>query len=95
MSFRSFYSADGDMLIVPELGALHITTEFGKLHVAPGEVFVLPRGLKMTIDLQDSAEGARGWMCVLLSLSLSLLMLVDGEGADLSCCWCVCVCVCV
>ena len=50
---RSFYDADGDLLVVPELGALDIRTEFGFLRVAPGEIFVLPRGLKMTVALPE------------------------------------------
>jgi homogentisate 1,2-dioxygenase len=60
---RSFYNADGDMMIVPESGTMHITTELGKLRLKPGEVFVLPRGLKMTVDLENTAKGARGWVC--------------------------------
>ena len=33
MGDRAFYDADGDLLVVPELGALHVQTEFGKLCV--------------------------------------------------------------
>jgi homogentisate 1,2-dioxygenase len=49
---RAFVNADGEMLLVPQQGALHITTELGLLHVAPGEVAVLPRGLafKVAVD---------------------------------------------
>ena len=35
MERTAFYSSDGDMLIVPQMGALHITTEFGKLEIEP------------------------------------------------------------
>ena len=28
-----FYNSDGDLLIVPQKGALHVTTEMGKLAV--------------------------------------------------------------
>jgi homogentisate 1,2-dioxygenase len=41
---RAFVNADGEMLIVPQQGALTITTELGMLRVAPGEVALLPRG---------------------------------------------------
>lgn len=46
-------SADGDMLIVPQDGRLHVTTELGRLAVAPGEVVVLPRGLRFSVALPD------------------------------------------
>lgn len=44
------YSADGDLLIVPQLGALRVTTEFGKLLVAAKEIVVIPRGAKFSVD---------------------------------------------
>ena len=49
---RAFVNADGEMLIVPQQGALTITTELGILRVAPGEVALLPRGLvfKVAVD---------------------------------------------
>jgi homogentisate 1,2-dioxygenase len=48
----AFVNADGEMLLVPQQGALHITTELGLLQVAPGEIAVLPRGLafKVAVD---------------------------------------------
>ncbi|EGD74193.1 homogentisate dioxygenase [Salpingoeca rosetta] len=36
-----FYSSDGDMLIVPQLGTLHITTEFGEMNVCNNEICVI------------------------------------------------------
>ncbi len=66
MGDRAFYDADGDLLVVPELGALDIQTEFGKLLVRPGEVFILPRGLKMTVNLPDGQ--ARGFVCELFEV---------------------------
>jgi len=49
---RAFVNADGEMLIVPQQGALTITTELGILRVAPGEIALLPRGLvfKVAVD---------------------------------------------
>lgn len=47
----AMYSADGDILIVPQFGTLHITTEFGKLTVASKEIAVVPRGVKFSVDL--------------------------------------------
>ncbi len=60
---KTFYNSDGDLLIVPELAPLDIQTEFGRLYVTPGEVFLLPRGLKMTVTLPDGPS--RGWIAEL------------------------------
>lgn len=38
-----------------------VTTELGKLNVAPKEFLVIPRGVKFSVDLDD--EIVRGWMC--------------------------------
>jgi homogentisate 1,2-dioxygenase len=46
---RAFVNADGEMLLVPQQGALSITTELGRLDVAPGEIAVLPRGLAFRV----------------------------------------------
>jgi len=61
MRDRFFYDADGELLIVPQLGSLLIATELGVLHVAPGEICVLPRGLKFRVELPGDA--ARGYIC--------------------------------
>jgi homogentisate 1,2-dioxygenase len=58
---RFFYDADGELLIVPELGALKIRTELGALDVAPGEICVVPRGLKFLVEL--AGDAARGYVC--------------------------------
>jgi homogentisate 1,2-dioxygenase len=56
-----FYNADGEMLIVPQLGALRIDTEMGRMDVAPGEICVIQRGIKFRVDLLH--ESARGYIC--------------------------------
>jgi len=61
MKDRFFYNADGELLIVPQQGALRIHTELGILGVAPGEICVLPRGLKFRVVLEE--ESARGYIC--------------------------------
>ncbi len=61
MRDRFFYNADGETLIVPQLGRLLIHTELGALDVAPGEICVLPRGLKFQLELPDGE--ARGYVC--------------------------------
>ncbi len=56
-----FYCADGELLIVPQSGRLRIYTELGILGVQPGEIAVLPRGLKFRVELPDCE--ARGYVC--------------------------------
>ena len=58
---RVFYDADGEMLILPQQGGLRIVTECGVLQVKPGELAVIPRGIKFRVELLD--ENARGYIC--------------------------------
>ncbi|MEJ7622616.1 MAG: homogentisate 1,2-dioxygenase [Pyrinomonadaceae bacterium] len=51
MGDRYFYNADGEMLIVPEMGRLGILTELGVLRVGPGQIAVIPRGLKFQVEI--------------------------------------------
>ena len=57
---QAFYSGDGDFLIVAQHGTLDIKTELGKLLVRPGEIAVIPRGVRYRVDLLNSA--ARGYI---------------------------------
>ena len=61
MTDRFFYSADGELLLVPQLGKLVLHTELGILEVAPGEIAVVPRGIKFRVELGDAE--ARGYVC--------------------------------
>jgi homogentisate 1,2-dioxygenase len=56
-----FYNADGEFLIVPQQGSLCFFTEFGRITVEPGEICVIPRGVKFKAELIDGP--ARGYMC--------------------------------
>lgn len=56
------YNADGDFLIVPQLGALDITTEMGRLLVRPNEICVIPRGIRYRVDLVNINEPIRGYI---------------------------------
>ena len=58
---RVFYDADGEMLFVPQEGAITLATEFGRLDVAPGEVAVVPRGVKFRMAIHGAA--VRGYVC--------------------------------
>ncbi len=57
---RVLVNADGELLLVPQQGALTITTELGVLDVAPGEIALLPRGLAFSVAVQGPA---RGYVC--------------------------------
>lgn len=61
MNERFFYSADGEFLIVPQLGRLRLATELGVLDVEPQEIAVIPRGVRFRVELPDGA--ARGYAC--------------------------------
>lgn len=61
MQGRYFYTADGEMLIVPQAGRLMLHTELGVLEIAPGEIGLVPRGIRFRVDLMDTA--ARGYIC--------------------------------
>ncbi|EXF76709.1 homogentisate 1,2-dioxygenase [Colletotrichum fioriniae PJ7] len=58
-SKAAFYSADGDLLIVPQEGTLDIRTEHGWLLVRPLEIAVIPRGVKYQVHLPSGP--ARGY----------------------------------
>ena len=57
---RVFYNADGELLIVPQIGALTLKTEFGVLQVNPGEIAVIPRGIKFRVEISNEV---RGYIC--------------------------------
>ena len=61
MEGRFFYDADGELLFVPERGALTLRTELGVIDIQPGEIAVIPRGTKFRVELQGN--DARGYLC--------------------------------
>lgn len=70
MDQRFFYNADGELLIVPERGSLDLHSECGVLGVEPGEIAVMPRGIKFRVVLPDGA--ARGYVCENYGVKLAL-----------------------
>jgi homogentisate 1,2-dioxygenase len=75
MRERFFYDADGELLIVPQLGMLRLLTEMGTVEVAPQQIAVVPRGVRFRVELPevDAAGpdgcargplgGVRGYIC--------------------------------
>jgi homogentisate 1,2-dioxygenase len=64
MQRRFFYSADGELLIVPQQGTLRIDTELGRIEAEPQEIVVIPRGLRFRVAAGgDSPGSARGYLC--------------------------------
>ncbi len=49
---EAFSNADGELLFVPQQGALHFVTELGRLHAAPGQIVLIPRGLVFRLEVQ-------------------------------------------
>jgi homogentisate 1,2-dioxygenase len=70
MDLRVLINADAEMLFVPQQGRLKVTTECGLLELAPGEIMVIPRGLKFSIALLDNQ--ARGYLCENYGQALAL-----------------------
>lgn len=60
MTDRVFYSADGELLIVPQQGAHRFVTEFGILEAGPGHVVLIPRGVRFRVELFGPS---RGYVC--------------------------------
>jgi len=58
---RALYDADGELLLVPQLGRLLLTTELGRLLVEPQQIAVIPRGVRFRVELPDGE--ARGYAC--------------------------------
>lgn len=61
MENRIFYSSDGELLFIPQLGEMLVKTEFGNLTLVPGEIMVIPRGVKFSITPKEGA--IRGYVC--------------------------------
>src|SRR5712691_5176729 len=61
MSERYFVDSDGELMLVPQLGEVLIFSELGKMCIAPGEIGVIPRGVKFKLELLE--KQARGYLC--------------------------------
>ncbi len=61
MERDTFVNADGELLVVPQQGRLRFSTEFGVLEAGPGEICVIPRGVKFRAEPLDGP--ARAYVC--------------------------------
>jgi len=60
MKNRYFSNADGELMFLPQQGSLAVFTELGLLNVEPGEIAVVPRGVKFRVE---HAGPVRGYLC--------------------------------
>ena len=56
-----FYSADSELLIIPQEGSLRFYTELGIIDLEPKEIAIIPRGLVFRVELTQGP--ARGFVC--------------------------------
>ena len=56
-----FFSADSELLIVPQEGRLRFSTELGIIDLEPKEIAILPRGLVYRVEVLEGP--ARGFVC--------------------------------
>ena len=61
MKDEYFANADGELMVVPQVGKLRFATELGVIEAAPGEIVIIPRGVKMRVELVDGP--ARAYLC--------------------------------
>jgi homogentisate 1,2-dioxygenase len=57
---RVFVDADGELLFVPQSGRLELFTELGRIVIAPGQIALVPRGVRFRVALLDGE--ARGYV---------------------------------
>jgi len=62
MEQRAFCNTDGDFLISGQLGNLDIKTEMGMIFLQPGEICVIQRGIRFSMNLAPDTKVARGYI---------------------------------
>lgn len=60
MTARAFVDADGELLLIPQQGRLTLLTELGRIDLSPGEIALVPRGVRFRALLPDGV--ARGYV---------------------------------
>ncbi len=62
MKNQYMMNADGDFLFVLQNGALQIKTELGFIQAEPGEIVVVPRGLKFQVNALEEGTACSGYI---------------------------------
>ncbi len=61
MQDEYFYSADSELLVVPQEGRLKFCTELGTIELEPKEIAIIPRGLVYRVEVIEGP--CRGFVC--------------------------------
>ncbi|TGN53399.1 homogentisate 1,2-dioxygenase [Paracoccus liaowanqingii] len=61
MQDEYFFSADSELLVVPQEGRLRFCTELGVIDLEPKEIAIIPRGLVYRVEVLEGP--ARGFVC--------------------------------
>ena len=61
MQDEYFFSADSELLVVPQEGRLRFCTELGIIDLEPKEIAILPRGLVYRVEVLEGP--CRGFVC--------------------------------
>ncbi|MCJ8052262.1 homogentisate 1,2-dioxygenase [Shinella curvata] len=61
MEDEYFFSADSELLVVPQEGRLRFCTELGVIDLEPREIAILPRGLVYRVEVLEGP--CRGFIC--------------------------------
>jgi homogentisate 1,2-dioxygenase len=62
MNNKAMNNSDGDFLFVLQEGSLSFRTEMGIIEANPGEIVVVQRGIRFSVDLCNGTTKARGYM---------------------------------
>jgi homogentisate 1,2-dioxygenase len=60
MGERYFFNSDGELMFVPQMGTLELFSELGRIEIEPGEIAVVPRGVKFKVEITGAV---RGYLC--------------------------------
>jgi len=60
MEDRCFWNADGELMLVPQQGSIVLRTELGVVETKPGEIAVVPRGMRFRVEVDGPS---RGYVC--------------------------------
>lgn len=62
MKNQFFINSDAEMIFIPEKGSIDISTEMGFMSVSPGEIALIPRGIKVQINPTKKNSFTRFYM---------------------------------